>query len=167
MIQGGGLKGDGEDAMLAKKPLGGWSCASCQKDLMNLRGEMAGYHPWSKFPMRDPTERLARVGHGFSRMLSMLKPDSITKYQMMTSQKFPDQRYMEEEDVHRMQLNEEEYSKAMSRTHPPEFFQGADKRPNTASYLPNVPHGHVPKVYIYIYIYISLINLESATASLI
>ena len=25
-----------EDAMFAKKPLGGWSCASCEKNLVNL-----------------------------------------------------------------------------------------------------------------------------------
>ena len=27
-----------EDAMFAKKPLGGWSCASCEKNLTNLHG---------------------------------------------------------------------------------------------------------------------------------
>ena len=25
-----------EDAMFARKPLGGWSCASCEKNLVNL-----------------------------------------------------------------------------------------------------------------------------------
>ena len=29
---------DEEDAMFAKKPLGGWSCASCEKNLINLQG---------------------------------------------------------------------------------------------------------------------------------
>jgi hypothetical protein len=28
--------GHEEDAMFAKKPLGGWSCASCEKNLVNL-----------------------------------------------------------------------------------------------------------------------------------
>ena len=27
---------DGDNAMLSKKPLGGWSCASCEKNLTNL-----------------------------------------------------------------------------------------------------------------------------------
>ena len=26
------------EAMLSKKPLGGWSCASCQKNIQNLSG---------------------------------------------------------------------------------------------------------------------------------
>jgi hypothetical protein len=25
-----------DDAMFAKKPLGGWSCASCEKNIMNM-----------------------------------------------------------------------------------------------------------------------------------
>jgi len=28
--------GHEDDAMFAKKPLGGWSCASCEKNLINL-----------------------------------------------------------------------------------------------------------------------------------
>lgn len=27
------------EAMLQKKPLGGWSCASCQKNLVNISGQ--------------------------------------------------------------------------------------------------------------------------------
>ena len=34
-----------ENAMFAKKPLGGWSCASCQKDLVNLEGSKALFYP--------------------------------------------------------------------------------------------------------------------------
>ena len=29
-------RGESEIAMLSKKPLGGWSCASCEKDLTNI-----------------------------------------------------------------------------------------------------------------------------------
>lgn len=61
--------------MVAKKPLGGYSCVSCEKNLVNVEGRHADYNPWGKFPFRDPTERIARVGHGFSKMLSMLKPE--------------------------------------------------------------------------------------------
>jgi hypothetical protein len=32
-----------EDAMFAKKPLGGWSCASCEKNLVNLQGHLADF----------------------------------------------------------------------------------------------------------------------------
>lgn len=51
-----------DDAMFTKKPLGGMSCASCEKDIINLQGKKVNFHPWSKFPFRDPSERIARVG---------------------------------------------------------------------------------------------------------
>ncbi len=35
--------GDEEDAMFAKRPLLGWSCASCDKDITNLSGRPADY----------------------------------------------------------------------------------------------------------------------------
>jgi hypothetical protein len=50
-----------DDAMFTKKPLGGMSCASCEKDIINLYGKKADYLPWNKFPLRDPSERIARV----------------------------------------------------------------------------------------------------------
>lgn len=40
--------------MFAKKPLVGWSCASCEKDIVNLYGNKADYYPWMKLPSRDP-----------------------------------------------------------------------------------------------------------------
>lgn len=51
-----------DDAMFSKKPLGGVSCASCEKDLVNLYGKAADYHHWNRMPSRDPSERIARVG---------------------------------------------------------------------------------------------------------
>lgn len=53
--------GSDEEAMFAKKPLGGWSCASCEKNLINLHGQIADYQPWSKLPFKDPHERLSKV----------------------------------------------------------------------------------------------------------
>lgn len=32
----GNNTGKEDDAMFAKKPLGGWSCASCEKNIVNL-----------------------------------------------------------------------------------------------------------------------------------
>ena len=69
---------DGDDAMLAKKPLGGWSCASCQKDLEKLMGKIAPYQAWNKMPYRDPADRIARSGPGFSRMLATVQPDMLS-----------------------------------------------------------------------------------------
>ena len=69
-------KGDNEeDAMFSKKPLGGMSCASCEKGLIDMHGKRVEFMPWNKLPFRDPAERIARVGQGFSKMLSMINPD--------------------------------------------------------------------------------------------
>ena len=77
---------DEEDAMFAKKPLGGWSCASCQKNLVNLQGQMAEFTHWNKLPVRDPSERIAKVGQGFSKMLSMLRPQQEASVQQSLNQ---------------------------------------------------------------------------------
>ncbi len=69
-----------EDAMFTKKPLGGMSCASCEKNVLNLYGHKADYLPWSRFPFRDPSERIAKVGQGFSKMLSMINPDTLQSH---------------------------------------------------------------------------------------
>ena len=69
---------EGDDAMLARKPLGGWSCASCQKELEKLIGKVAPYQVWNKMPFRDPADRIARAGPGFSRMLATIQPESFT-----------------------------------------------------------------------------------------
>lgn len=50
-----------DDAMFTKKPLGGMSCASCEKDIINLQGRRVDFLPWNKLPFRDPSERIARV----------------------------------------------------------------------------------------------------------
>ena len=69
-----------DDAMFTKKPLGGTSCASCAKDVIDLYGKQVQYMPWGKLPFRDPSERIARVGQGFSKMLSMINPDQLSRY---------------------------------------------------------------------------------------
>lgn len=66
---------EADDSMLAKKPLGGWSCAACEKGLINLQGLPVDFHAWNKMPQRDPADRIARVGQGFSKMLNMFRPD--------------------------------------------------------------------------------------------
>lgn len=48
--------------MFSKKPLGGMSCASCEKDLVNLHGKKVEFMPWNRMPFRDPQDRIARVG---------------------------------------------------------------------------------------------------------
>ena len=81
---------DEDNAMLSKKPLGGFSCASCDKNLININGKPPEYYNWNRFPPRDPSERIARVGQGFSRMLSM-KPDNFKMQSVKQGQYFDEQ----------------------------------------------------------------------------
>ena len=36
----------GDDTMIAKKPLGGWSCAACNGPMDKLMGKIHGFKPW-------------------------------------------------------------------------------------------------------------------------
>ena len=129
-----------DDAMFSKKPLGGYSCASCEKNLINLQGRAQDYYPWQKFPMRDPSERIARVGQGFSRMLSMLKPESASKFEggIRASQQHAQPTYYEEEDA----LPHAEGIKGQNETagnfYPATQQQELAYRPGSASVLPNL-----------------------------
>ena len=76
IIMSKGGRENEEDAMFSKKPFAGLACASCEKDIVNMYGKRVEYMPWGKMPFRDPNDRIAKVGQGFSKMLSMLKPDS-------------------------------------------------------------------------------------------
>lgn len=59
----------GDNAILAKKPLGGWSCASCEKNLTNMIKESNEFTAWNRMPFRDPNDKLKKVGQGFSKIL--------------------------------------------------------------------------------------------------
>jgi len=62
-----------EDAMFTRKPLGPVQCASCEKGIVNLLGMKADYLAWNKLPFREPNERIAKYGQGFSKILGMMK----------------------------------------------------------------------------------------------
>jgi hypothetical protein len=47
--------------MFTKKPLGGMSCASCERNLINVSGNIADYQPWKKMPYRENNERISKV----------------------------------------------------------------------------------------------------------
>lgn len=74
--QGGGGPGE-DDAMFSKKHLGPQACASCEKNLVNMQGQAVDYHAWKKLPFRDPSERIARYGQGFSKILSYMRPSDL------------------------------------------------------------------------------------------
>eukprot|EP01022_Parablepharisma_sp_SALTPOND_P036054 TRINITY_DN974_c0_g1_i2.p1 TRINITY_DN974_c0_g1~~TRINITY_DN974_c0_g1_i2.p1 ORF type:complete len:814 (+),score=83.00 TRINITY_DN974_c0_g1_i2:8390-10831(+) len=65
-----------DKAMLIKKHLGGWSCASCQKDLVNIAAGKASYYPWAKLPN---VQKVPKVG--YSRVLSLVKPEMVSRSQ--------------------------------------------------------------------------------------
>lgn len=88
-IEIGAKKPTGEDAMFAKKPLGGWSCASCETNLEKLKGIAAAYYSWNKMPYRDPNDRIARAGPGFSRMLATIQPETINSRVKTANTKIP------------------------------------------------------------------------------
>lgn len=68
---------DNDDAILSKKPLGGFSCVSCDKQIKNMShlGSNTGdFNTWNRMPQREP---IARMGQGFSKILSMIKPGGV------------------------------------------------------------------------------------------
>ena len=65
--------------MFSKKPLGPAACASCEKNLVNLYGQQVDYYSWKRLPFRDPNERIAKYGKGFSKMLSDVRSYSTTE----------------------------------------------------------------------------------------
>ena len=85
----GTKKPTGTDAMFAKKPLGGWSCASCETNLEKLKGIAAAYYSWNKMPYRDPNDRIARSGPGFSRMLATIQPEALNSRVKTANTKVP------------------------------------------------------------------------------
>lgn len=66
----------GDNWLLAKKPIGGNSCASCEAYIGDLH-DNSQYIPWNKYPMRDPNDKLYRIGNGFSKMLQMLNVEQL------------------------------------------------------------------------------------------
>ena len=66
-------KNERNDWLIAKKPIGGHSCASCESYLGDLK-ENDEYIAWNKYPHREHDKNY-RIGNGFSRMLNMLNLD--------------------------------------------------------------------------------------------
>ena len=62
--------------MFSKKPLQGISCASCEKNLVNLQGLPADYYNWKKLPQSK--ERVPMMGQGFSRMLQSINNEYVS-----------------------------------------------------------------------------------------
>jgi hypothetical protein len=69
--------------LIAKKPLNGNLCASCEAYIGDLK-DNTNYIPWNKYPNRD-VEKLYRLGNGFSKMLQMIQFDENDKKNVATS----------------------------------------------------------------------------------
>ena len=67
---------DTDNWLLAKKPINGFSCAACESYIGDLKNDNNKYIAWNKLPVRDPGDKLYRMGNGFSKMLNMLNFDN-------------------------------------------------------------------------------------------
>ena len=70
---------DKENWLIAKKPMGGYSCASCESFLGDLKSEKNKFVHWNKMPFREREmsgDKFYRVGNGYSRLLQMINFDS-------------------------------------------------------------------------------------------
>ena len=72
----------GDNWLLAKKPITNNLCASCESyigDLKDAGNNNNVYIPWNKYPVKDPNDKLYRMGNGFSKMLQMIQVDENDK----------------------------------------------------------------------------------------
>ena len=76
MLQSQKPGSDTETWLLAKKPMNGYACASCESFIKDLREDSHKFIPWNRMPLRDPGDKLYRMGNGFSKMLQMLNFDN-------------------------------------------------------------------------------------------
>ena len=67
---------EADNWLLAKKPINGFSCAACESYIGDLRIDKNKFIAWNKLPVRDPGDKLYRMGNGFSKMLNMLNFDN-------------------------------------------------------------------------------------------
>ena len=82
----------GESWLLAKKPINNNLCASCEAYIGDLKDNSNNnvYVPWNKYPVKDPNDKLYRMGTGFSKMLQMIKIDEDDKKNTHAYQTFSD-----------------------------------------------------------------------------
>ncbi len=64
--------------LLAKRPLNANLCASCESYIGDLK-DNSNFQPWNKYPLRDPNDKVYRLGNGFSKMLQMIPIDENDK----------------------------------------------------------------------------------------
>ena len=74
-----------DDAMFSKKPLGGFSCASCDKKITNLHKCASAEHmTWNQMPNSQRQDKINKIGLNFSKIISNARKadgSSQTAYQ--------------------------------------------------------------------------------------
>ena len=71
----------GDNWLLAKKPITNNLCASCESYIGDVKDSNNNniYIPWNKYPVKDPNDKLYRMGSGYSKMLQMIQIDENEK----------------------------------------------------------------------------------------
>ena len=71
----------GDNWLLSKKPITNNLCASCESYIGDLKDSNNNniYIPWNKYPVKDPNDKLYRMGNGYSKMLQMIQIDESEK----------------------------------------------------------------------------------------
>ena len=68
-----------ENWLIAKKPINGFSCASCESFIGDLKNDKNRFIHWNKLPFRERElsgDKFFRVGNGYSRLLQMINFDN-------------------------------------------------------------------------------------------
>ena len=68
--------------LITKKPMSGYSCASCDTYLGELKNDQNKFVNWKKMPLKEKEikeEQFFKVGNGYSRLLNMINFDKDGK----------------------------------------------------------------------------------------
>jgi transposase-like protein len=88
------VRDEKDEVSLIKKPLMGFKCANCERDLNNLEGTQAEFYNWKKLPMTLRNQQnkrnkismnLHNIGHGFSKMLQTFSTDNLASKDLLKS----------------------------------------------------------------------------------
>ena len=70
--------------LLAKKPINGNLCASCESYIGDLK-DSNPYIPWNKYPFQNQGDKVYRLGNGFSKMLQLFQVEENDKKNVNTN----------------------------------------------------------------------------------
>jgi hypothetical protein len=137
----------GDNWLLASKPFGGYKCASCESYLGDL-SDKTQHLPWNKIPVRDPSERLYRVGNGFSRMLQMLNIDNVNKHSDHEDMGVTSYNNNHKKDNNLPRVTEKQFHQSLYNIHNESINISADNIKMDGD-IGNVNNLNQPKVYYY------------------